>query len=41
VVRRPSKQPQIKKVSGFDYLGEEEPGQEVLEHIMLEIMNAS
>jgi ABC-type nitrate/sulfonate/bicarbonate transport system ATPase subunit len=41
VVRRPAKQPQVKKVSGFDYKGEEEPGQEAIEHIMLEIMNAS
>ncbi|MBA3031261.1 MAG: ATP-binding cassette domain-containing protein [Desulfobacteraceae bacterium] len=41
VVRRPAKQPQVIKVPGFDYKGEEEPGQETIEHIMLEIMNAS
>ena len=41
VVRRPSRQPQVKTVSGFDYSGKEEPDQQTLEHIMLEIMNAS
>ena len=41
VVRRPARQPQIKKVSGFDFIGKEEPGQDTIDHIMLEIMNAS
>lgn len=41
VIRRPERLPQIKKVSGFDFAGEGEPGQGRLEHIMLEIMNAS
>ncbi len=41
VVRRPAKKPQIMTVSGFDYLGDTEPDQEMLEKIMLEMMNAS
>ena len=41
VVRRPAEKPQIKKVCGFDFIGKDEPGQETIDRIMLEIMNAS
>lgn len=41
VIRRPEHQPQITKIEGFDFTGAGQPVRENLEHIMLEIMNAS
>jgi ABC-type nitrate/sulfonate/bicarbonate transport system ATPase subunit len=41
VVRPPARQPQMKTVAGFDYCGKQDPGQQRLEQIMLEIVNAS